>query len=284
MAGDLAPDVVLGAALVAGLGRAVSPRSVAGVAVASVLLYAAGTTLNDYFDAAEDARHRPERPIPSGAVSRTQALALGLSLLVAGVAAAFLVGGPSAGAVSAVLALLIVGYDAGLKGSLPGYLAMGSARGTNVVLGTTAAASPVELPPAVLFVPVVVALYIGAVTFMAEGETETGGRAAVGVGVVGAGLAAVGVAGALVLRSATGTDAIVSLAFLVLFLVWVGRPLSAAFSDPTPATIGPAVGACVLGLVLLTAAFAGAVSPAWALAASAFFVPAFALSRAFDVS
>lgn len=278
------PDVILGAALVAGLGRAVSPRSVGGVAVASVLLYAAGTTLNDYFDAAEDARHRPERPIPSGAVSRTQALALGLSLLVGGVAAAALVGGPATGAASAVVALLVVGYDAGLKGSLSGYLAMGGARGTNVLLGTTVAASPGALPTATLLVPVVVALYIAAVTFMAEGETEAGGRAAVGVGGVGAGLAVAGVAGTLALRSAGGVDAIASLAFLLLFLAWVGRPLSAAFSDPVPPTIGPAVGACVLGLVLLNAAFAGAVSAAWAVAAAACFPPAFALSRAFDVS
>lgn len=44
------PDVVLGAALVAAAGHAVSPGPVAGLAVASVLLYAAGTTLNDFFE------------------------------------------------------------------------------------------------------------------------------------------------------------------------------------------------------------------------------------------
>ncbi len=44
------------------------------------------------------------------------------------------------------------------------------------------------------------------------------------------------------------------------------------------------MGACVLGLVVLDAAFAAAVGPAWALATVAFLVPAVGLSRAFDVT
>jgi len=72
--------------------------------------------------------------------------------------------------------------------------------------------------------------------------------------------------------------------FAVAFLAWVGRPLRAAYADPEPATVGPAVGACVLGLVLLDAAFAAGAGVAWALAAAVFLVPAWRLSTAFDLS
>ena len=40
-------------------------------------LYAAGMVLNDAFDAELDARERPERPIPSGRISRSRHGVLG---------------------------------------------------------------------------------------------------------------------------------------------------------------------------------------------------------------
>ena len=43
------------------------------LALGSMLMYAAGMALNDAFDAQRDAELRPERPIPSGAVSRRAA-------------------------------------------------------------------------------------------------------------------------------------------------------------------------------------------------------------------
>ncbi|WP_226023008.1 UbiA family prenyltransferase [Halomicrobium salinisoli] len=278
------PDVVLGAAIAASLGRSVPVLSLVGLSAASVLLYASGTALNDYFDAPTDGEERPERPIPSGAISRSRALLLGSSLLLGGVSVAFLAGGARAGVVSTGLALLVVGYDGGLKGSVPGYLAMGGARGTNVLLGTTVALRPTELPADVASIPVLVALYIAAVTYMADGETETGGRGAVGVAVAGAVLAAAGVVGASVVTSPLSLGSLASVAFLVAFLAWIGRPLSAAFADPAPGTIGPAVGACVLGLIPLNAAFAATASPVWALCVAAFFLPALGLAEAFDVS
>jgi len=278
------PDVVLGAAIAAGLGRSVPVLSVVGLSVASMLLYASGTTLNDYFDAPEDSEERPERPIPSGAIRRSRALLLGSSLLLSGIAVAFLAAGARAGAVSVVLALLVVGYDGILKGSVPGNLAMGGARGTNVILGTTVALSPAELPADLVSIPVLVALYIAAVTYMADGETDVGGRGGVAVAVAGTVLAAAGVAGLLITTATPPLGILASGAFLVAFLVWTGRPLSGALTDPSPKTIGPAVGACVLGLVPLNAAFAGTTSLLWSLSVAVFFLPALGLSEAFDVS
>ncbi len=71
--------------------------------VAGSLAYAGGTTLNDVADATFDRRHRPERAIPQGRISRAAAawlggvqLALGLGLLVAAGASPLAAGGLAA--------------------------------------------------------------------------------------------------------------------------------------------------------------------------------------------
>ena len=53
---------------------------------AFTLFYTGGMFLNDAFDAASDARERPERPIPSGVVARGAVFGWGFGQLAAGVA------------------------------------------------------------------------------------------------------------------------------------------------------------------------------------------------------
>src|SRR5699024_9057898 len=48
------PDVILGGALVAATAESVSLPTLSGLCMASVLLYAGGVVLNDYFDAPVD--------------------------------------------------------------------------------------------------------------------------------------------------------------------------------------------------------------------------------------
>ncbi|WP_123623600.1 UbiA family prenyltransferase [Halorubrum sp. CSM-61] len=278
------PDVILGAAVVSGFGYAVPVGTVVGLAVSSVLLYAAGMALNDYFDVEEDARYRPERPIPSGEIPRDRALTFGAALLASGVGVAFLSAGAAAGAVAAVLALGIVVYDGVAKGSLIGSAVMGGNRGINVVLGMTAAVAPTALPLRAFLIPAIVALYIGSVTQMAESETGAAERRAVSLGVAGTSIAALGVVGASAVASMSLVDAALVVALLAAFVVWTGLPLRRAYLHPSPDVIGPAVGACVLGLTILAAAFAATVGTRWAIAAVAFFVPAVGLSKVFDVS
>lgn len=283
------PDVVLGAALVVGLGYAADVGAVAGLAIASAVLYAGGTTLNDYADRAVDAHERPERPIPSGDVPARRALTLGVGLLVTGVAVAGVAAGARGAAVAATVALLIVAYDGALKDSPAGFLCMGATRGANVCLGTTVAVAPTALPAFEWSVVGVVALYVATVTYVAEFEVvepEIGEGAQLPVIVTG--LAVLGATAwamsAVAIRSSSIAAAVVPVAFAVAFLGWTGRPLVRAYREPAPETIGPVVGACVLGLVLLDAAFAGAAAGlVWAIAAGAFLVPAVVLSRAFDV-
>ena len=100
---------VLAALVLARGGAWPSPGEAAFAMLAGWLAYAGGATLNDVADAAFDARHRPERPIPRGALSRGGAallggaeLALGLGLLALLGAAWFWIGG---------LAAVILAYD-----------------------------------------------------------------------------------------------------------------------------------------------------------------------------
>ena len=280
------PDIVLGAALAAGIGNigAVSSAAAAGLAIASMLLYAAGTTLNDYFDAPEDVKTRPERPIPSGEVSRQTALVLGMALLAVGGLVAFAAAGRPGGIVAALLALTIVLYDSVFKGGAIGFLFMGAARGLNVVLGTTAGVDPLALGPRTLTVPAVILVYIAGVTYMAEGETGGSTRRAVIVAIGGTALAALVVLGRLLMGTPTLADAVLALVLTTGFLFWTGRELRDAYVNPVPDTVGRAVGACVLGLVVLNAALAATVDAIWALVAAVFFIPAVGLSRIIDVT
>jgi hypothetical protein len=77
---------------------------------AFTLFYTGGMFLNDAFDAALDARARPERPIPSGAATRGEVFGWGFAQMAAGVALLALVGAAPALA-GLTLAVAITYYD-----------------------------------------------------------------------------------------------------------------------------------------------------------------------------
>ena len=94
-------DVVMGFFFVVVVNVPVDAARLGLLVGASSLLYCAGMVLNDVFDFDLDARERPERPLPSGRISRPAAARLGWGLLatgvVLGVLAAVLDDQPSAG-------------------------------------------------------------------------------------------------------------------------------------------------------------------------------------------
>ncbi|MFD1685624.1 UbiA family prenyltransferase [Halobellus litoreus] len=281
------PDVIAGAALAVAAGGAVALPAVAGVAAASVLLYAAGTALNDFFDAPVDAEERPERPIPAGRVPRSAAGALGGVLLLCAVLLAAATAGADAGIGAVAVAAAVVGYDGALKGGPAGFLAMGAARGLNVLLGTTATDVPVaSLPPWALAVPVAVAAYVAGVTLVAADEATGATRRSVVVAGGGAGVAG---AVAVTLLATVGPTASVlavgvGVALALGFLAVTGRALARAYRDPSPGTVGPVIGTCVLALVVLDSAVAAVAGVGWTLATVAFLGPAVGLAQLFDVS
>jgi len=85
--------------------------------VAVALITAAGNVINDYFDADIDAVNRPDRPIPSGQVSRCAARRYALVLFAAGIAISLFTNFICAG-IALFNAILLVLYAARLK-SMP---------------------------------------------------------------------------------------------------------------------------------------------------------------------
>jgi 4-hydroxybenzoate polyprenyltransferase len=73
-------------------------------------LYVGGMYLNDAFDVNFDRLHRPERPIPSGAITSGEVWGFGLGFLVLGMVMMFLFG-PVTGILTVFLVISILIYD-----------------------------------------------------------------------------------------------------------------------------------------------------------------------------
>jgi 4-hydroxybenzoate polyprenyltransferase len=105
--------------------------------IAVSCFYVGGMFLNDAFDADFDRAHRPERPIPAGNVSKSEALVIGGILLLAG---ELLVARHRAALLAGVaLAAAILIYDYRHKGSAIAPLIMGVCRGLVYVVAAAAA-------------------------------------------------------------------------------------------------------------------------------------------------
>ena len=111
--------------------------------LAALAVYHGGMALNDWSDREHDARTRPERPLPSGAVPAGLALALGLGLSGLGPLLAARGSLLAAGALAGV-ALLSVAYNLGVRGPVRGPLILGACRAGNL---TAAILLGVELRP-----------------------------------------------------------------------------------------------------------------------------------------
>lgn len=218
--------------------------------LAAAGLYAGGVVLNDVFDARLDAVERPERPLPRGDLSVAQAAGLGVVLLIGGIGAAFAVS-PVSGLVALATAGCAVLYDAwGKHRPFLGPLNMGLCRGLNLMLGVSAAPALLGQRWYLALFPLV---YIAAITAVSRGEVA-GGRRETGLGA----LALIGavLVGILALGATPEFGVVAALPFLALLAWRVLPPFWRAWRSPQPATIGRAVSAGVLSLIVLDATFA----------------------------
>jgi 4-hydroxybenzoate polyprenyltransferase len=251
-------------------------------------LYLAGMVWNDYFDRHDDAKTRPNRPIPSGRITLGTVRTLGFVLLLAGVAcmtAAGFVGHPGSETLPVgflvgvtLLVALILLYDSWLKHSPLGPLAMGGCRFLNVLLGCWAADAS-AIPPLVQWHAAgVVGLYIVGVTWFARTEEGTSRR-----GMLLAASAVMGVALALAAAVPAhfepGHCPWYYLYLLVLFGFIIGWPIATAVRTPGAKQVQAAVKRCVLGLVLLDAVLACAFVGWPGLLVALLLVPALLLGR-----
>ncbi len=247
--------------------------------VASGLLYSAGMVLNDLFDVRQDAIERPDRPLPSGKISKQLAAMLGYGMLLVGVAVAFFAGNLAepgtlrSGYVAMSLAGCVFAYDALLKRSMLGPVAMGCCRGLNVLLGmSTAIADPdsiVGFTAAQLCVAGGIAVYIMGVTWFARTEAYESNRASLGFGIV------VMFSGFFLLGFfpqlgdfAEGTRKLtLPLPVWQLLIAWLGilalRRCCMALIEPTPSKVQAAVKTCILSLIVMDAAVCLVVCSPW---------------------
>lgn len=145
----------------------------------SALLYASGIVFNDYFDLKVDLLERPSRPLPSGAISARNALALGIGTMITANVLAFLAS-PTSLVFSLVLSGIILAYDKKAKWTFLGPFTMGLARYSNVFLGASAGIATRLSQPAsasdayiyTLFPATAVFCYVYSITLLSRHEAE----------------------------------------------------------------------------------------------------------------
>ncbi len=229
------------------------------LAAASAFLYAAGMVLNDAFDADLDFRERPERPIPSGRISKAKAYRVGFGLLMLGVGCSMVASWQlqtrACAAVGVLLAVTIVSYDAWWKKTEFGPSVMGVCRYLNVLLGASIATDLLAEPVAWIYAAVVGMYTIGLTLFArAENEkTNTQGQSLGGLLT----LAALGFMGGLpwVVSDYFGVQSILPIWYgcLAMFGLVVTFSLLHATWNPGPSAFRQHVTKLLLGFVFLDA-------------------------------
>lgn len=221
-------------------------------------LYGGGVVFNDIFDANLDAKERPERPIPSGRVSKTGAISLGSFLLLVGIFFGFQVNTIS-GLIATGIVVLVLLYDKWAKHSTYwGPVFMGACRGGNLLLG-------ISIIPLLLvnlwFLFLIPLAYIAAITLVSQGEVHGGNKTA--------GFSAVGLI-VLVLIALTALSfrldytLLSALPYLILFGIVVLPSFIKAARIPEAELIRTAIKRGVLSLIILNstlaAGFAGIIA------------------------
>ncbi|MDN3585959.1 UbiA-like protein EboC [Pedobacter aquatilis] len=217
--------------------------------LSTACLYAGGIVFNDVFDAELDKIERPERAIPSGIISLTNATILGAALMISGIALASLTSLTSGLFALAVSFFALLYNKIGKQYPLFGPLNMGICRGLNLLLG-------LSIVPVMLhqhyFLAVIPVIYIFSITMTSRGEVHGGNIKNLYVAAI---LYAI-VIGAIACFAFLNDRLLWSLLFLLPFAWMIFKPLSTAIKNPIGKNIGGAVKAGVISLILMDAAWA----------------------------
>jgi 4-hydroxybenzoate polyprenyltransferase len=224
---------------------------IACLCLATIGLYGGGVVFNDVMDAELDKVERPERPIPSGVISKTQAIILGGYLLVVGILAAFTVGRVSGWlAVGVTISALV--YDKwGKHHAFLGPFNMGLCRGLNLLLGISIVVPALSDYWWMAFIPI---MYIAAVTNISRDEVH--GGSAKRLKITALCYAAVYIT--IGILASMQHQLLVALPFIALYAFMINRPLLRAMKDPSGPNIGKAVKGGIIALIAMNAAWAAA--------------------------
>jgi 4-hydroxybenzoate polyprenyltransferase len=246
---------------------------------ASGALYLGGMVLNDLFDRRIDAVERPERPIPSGAVTPAAAAILGFGLLALGIMLAGLFGVRTL-AVAVALTAAILLYDGRVKGTGWGPLAMGTCRLLNVVLGLCAA-SPGAWSSVAVTAALVMGAYTAIITYLARDEVGGSSRMRAQSSIAMMSLLAA-VAGVALIEKMWGQwmRFVLTAPFAAAVLVQGRRLFAPLWTESSGGAIGRAIGGGILLMPAIDATMVAAAGWAWpAVVVFACAAPAYVLRR-----
>ena len=140
----------------------------------SVLLYCVGIVLNDLYDFDIDKKERPNRPLPSGKISRRSAIVLvaifSTLALILSLQISF-----STLVISSILFSVIFGYDKYLKNTHAGPFTIASARVMNILLGTSVSLRSVDSYSQIVtltFVLIITFVYVSLIGFVSRYEVH----------------------------------------------------------------------------------------------------------------
>lgn len=261
----------------------------------SAAIYLAGMVLNDVLDVEVDRKERPERPLPSGQIRLATAKMVGSGLLVLGLVLGWTLQfawGSAAprlfqpGWVVTGLVLCVLAYDAALKNTLLGPLAMGGCRLLNVLLGISVTQDPtLFLDASPLTIAGAIGLYVVGVTWFARHEAETSPRPVLFSGVLLM-LLAVAIVTVLPFQDILPRQRVrFPNGWAWPFLVWLGtatvwRRAMIALYAPQPEAVQGTIKQALVTLIVLDAAIALLVAgPIYAVGLIALMIPTAVLSR-----
>jgi 4-hydroxybenzoate polyprenyltransferase len=219
--------------------------------LSTIGLYGGGIVFNDVFDADLDRIERPERAIPSGAISKKEATLLGIVLLCIGIFAAFAFSLRSGIIAFLILVFALVYNKFSKHYAFLGPLNMGVCRGMNLLLGVSIVSISLQSLYLLGLIPLI---YIFSITMISQGEVHGSSKKKL---YAGAFLYEI-VIGAILYAAFLQQNIFYSALFVVLFAWMIFKPLFAAIKDPIGKNIGKAVKAGVISLILMDAAWAAA--------------------------
>ncbi len=278
-------DVAMGMLLVTPIAGLQETITLTLLLLASTSLYAGGVVLNDVFDYDRDLKERPERPLPSGRISRRAAALFGAELLIFGMGlawmASFWVGHLGPGIVGTLLAGLILLYDGYAKqhfGPLSS-LVMGGCRALNVTLAVSVV--PGQFHQGQIMVVLGVLAYVTGITWFARTEARRSNRVdlAVGLGIMMSGIVILAMFPYFSDEIGPALLGRWQLLITVLGLL-IGWRFLRAVLEPSPPRVQAAVKHGILSLVMLDAAVCWVVrGPVPAVMILALLIPAMLTGR-----
>lgn len=219
--------------------------------ISTMGLYSGGIIFNDVFDAELDKVERPERPIPSGLISKNAASIFGGICFFIGIFAAGLYS-PTSRYIAAAIMIACLTYDKWMKHhAILGPINMGLCRGLNLMLGVSIINTSLQTWWFLALIPII---YIASITMISRGEVHGGSKKMLYFG----GLLYAIVICSVLFFAYTKQNITYSLIFVVPFALMIFVPLFKAIQNPIGPNIGKAVKSGVIALILLNAAWASA--------------------------